>query len=316
MSVKKLIVGTAAVLTSAAALTTAGAYYAYHVAFQADPKRQADCREIPEGGQFEVHREAMLKNIDRLLAEPYERVTVHSYDGLKLVGKLYKGKPGAPLILFFHGYRSTAERDASGGFQLCREKGWHILMVDQRSLGESEGKTITFGIRERYDCRTWANYVAKHFGPETPVFLWGISMGASTVLMASDLELPANVRGIVADCGFDTPGGILQETIRRWKWPEVPTYQLVKLGARLFGRFRVNEASAVESVKRARLPILLIHGEDDHMVPCEMVYALRDACASPVTVLTVPDAGHGISYYVDMPAYQAALFKFMKENMG
>ena len=301
-------VGTAAVL--------GGAYYAYRVAFQADPKRIAPARSMPEGKLYDPYRELTLRNVDDLLSRPCETVTITSRDGLRLSGKYYAGQPGAPLMLFFHGYRSTAERDGSGGFQLCREKGWHILMVDQRAHGESEGGTITFGVRERYDCQTWARYAAKRMGPETPVFLWGVSMGAATVLMASDLSLPENVRGIVADCGYDTPAGILKETIRRWRWPEFPTYRLAALGARLFGGFRVTETSALACVHHARLPILLVHGEDDHVVPCEMVYALRDACASPVEVLTVPGAGHGISWYVDMPAYQTALLNFMEAHMN
>ena len=313
---KKKVWKIAAVLGSAAALTTAGAYYGYWEAFAKDDKRQAPIREIPEGKIYGPYREKMLENIGRLVDAPYERVAVRSYDGLKLVGKLYEGEPGAPLILFFHGYRSTAERDASGGFQLCREKGWNILMVDERALGESEGKEITFGIRERFDCQTWAEYAAERFGPETPIFIWGISMGASTVLMASELPMPASVRGIVADCGFDTPAAIIKETARRRKMPAELSGWLVGLGARLFGGFRMDEASALDSISRARLPILLVHGEEDEIVPFEMVYALRDACASPVEVLTVPGAAHGISWYVDMPAYQGALIRFMENNMA
>ena len=308
---------TAAALVGAAAITTvAGAACGYHIAFKGDQKRQAPIHEIPEGEQFGAYREQMLANIDRLLKTPYERVTVQSCDGLKLAGKLYEGNPGAPLILFFHGYRSTAERDASGGFQLCRERGWHILMVDERAYGESEGKTITFGVRERYDCQSWAEYAAKRFGSKTPIFIWGISMGAATVLMASNLVLPESVRGLVADCGYDTPAGIIKETIRHWKLPVVPAYQFVALGARLFGGFSITESSGLDCVKQARLPVLLVHGEGDHTVPCAMVHSLREACTSPVTVLTVPGAAHGISWYVDMPAYKGALLRFIEENMA
>lgn len=316
MKWKKLIVGTAVAVTSAAALAVAGAYYGYREAFQRDEKRTAPIREIPEGDLYGPYREKMLANIEKLLEAPYERVTVRSYDGLKLVGKLYEGDPGAPLILFFHGYRSTAERDASGGFQLCREKGWHILMVDERALGESEGQEITFGIRERFDCQTWAEYAAKRFGPETPIFIWGISMGASTVLMASELPMPESVRGIVADCGFDAPSTIIAETARRRGWPVGIACQFVDWGARIFGGFRMDEASALDSVTRARLPILLVHGEEDEIVPFEMVHAIKEACASPVQILTVPKAAHGISWYVDMPTYQMALIRFMEENMA
>lgn len=315
MSVKHAM-KTAGVLTGAAALTTAvGAWCGYRTAFQADPRRQSPIQEIPEGEGFDEYRERMLENIHILLETPYERVTVRSHDGLKLVGKFYEGQSGAPLILFFHGYRSTAERDGSGGFQLCRERGWHILMPDQRAHGESEGDTITFGVRERLDCLAWARYAARRMGPDTPIFLWGISMGAATVLMASDLPLPETVRGIVADCGFDTPAGILKETIRHRRWPLFPLYPFTALGARWFGKFSVTETSALACVRHARLPILLIHGEADHVVPCDMAMALRDACAAEVHLLTVPGAGHGISWYVDMSAYQAALLNFMEEHM-
>ena len=89
-----------------------------------------------------------------------------------------------------------------------------------------------------------------------------------------------------------------------------PTWQFVELGARWFGRFDVREESAVEAVKRAKVPILLIHGEGDSTVPCSMVHELAEACASPVTVVTVPEAEHGISWYVDMDAYLSALERF------
>ena len=312
----RAVLKAAALAAGGLALTLGGAWYGYDVAFRRSEKRQSPIRTIPSGEPYDPYREQMLRNIDRLLETPYERVTVRSYDGLKLAGKYYEGAPGAPLVLFFHGYRSTAERDGSGGFQLCREKGWHILMPDQRAHGESEGDTITFGIRERLDCLAWARYAARRMGPDTPIFLWGISMGAATVLMASDLPMPETVRGIVADCGYDTPAGILKETIRHRRWPMFPLYPFTVLGARWFGKFSVTETSALECVRHAHLPILLIHGEADRVVPCAMARSLRDACASRVELLTVPGADHGISWYVDMPAYQKALLRFMEEHMA
>ena len=256
-----------------------------------------------------------MRNIDDLLGRPYETVTIRSRDGLRLSGKYYAGRPGAPLMLFFHGYRSTSARDGSGGFQMCLRRGFSVLMADQRGHGDSEGDTITFGIRERYDCVDWARAAAKKFGPETKILLLGVSMGAATVLMAADLPLPETVRGIVADCGYDTPAGILKETIRRRRWPLFPLYPFTALGARWFGGFSVTETSALDCVGRARLPILLIHGEADRVVPCAMARSLRDACASQVELLTVPEADHGISWYVDMPAYQKALLRFMEAHM-
>lgn len=303
-------------LAGAAGALLAGAAWGYQTAFARSRRRQSPIRSIPRGADFDSFRAEMLENIDKTLAQPYEWLRIRSADGTELVGKFYRGRPGAPLVLFFHGYRSAAERDGSGGFQLCRERGWHVLMADQRAHGESGGRTITFGIREREDCLAWAEEMTRRMGPETPIFLWGISMGAATVLMASELELPETVRGIAADCGYDSPAGILKETLRRRHWPVWPLYRLVALGARVFGGFSLREASALEAVRHARVPILLIHGEADHTVPCEMAQALQEACASPVTLLTVPRAGHGVSWYVDPPGYREAMERFVAENAG
>ena len=132
-------------------------------------------------------------------------------------------------------------------------------------------------------------------------------MGGATVLMASELPLPKQVKGIWADCGFASPEGVLREAIRRRNWPEKIFYPLTSLSARIFGGFCVEERTALDAVCHAKIPILLIHGEEDQIVPCHMAHALRDACASPVTLLTVPGAAHGVSYYMDKDAYWSAL---------
>ena len=312
---KKTKVAAAALLGTAAA-ALGGVYYGYWEAFKADPKRTDDIMAMPGSELYIPYREASAKNIDRLMAEPFERVSILSRDGLRLRGRYYEGQSGQPLFLFFHGYRSTAERDGSGGFQLCKKHGWNVLMVDQRGHGESEGKTVTFGIRERYDCLDWVNWAVRRFGEETPIFLVGVSMGASTVLMASGLDLPEQVKGIWADCGFSSTEEVLRHTIRMRRMPEGPAFLAARLGGKLFGKLDIHECSALEAVKNAKVPILIIHGEEDTMVPCEMAHALKEACAAPVTLLTVPGAPHGICYYVDNAAYCAAVEKLVEDGLN
>ena len=187
---------TAAALLGTAAAALGGVYYGYWEAFKADPKRTDDIMAMPGSELYAPYRETTAQNINRLLAEPFERVSICSHDGLRLRGRYYEGEAGQPLFIFFHGYRSTAERDGSGGFQLCKKHDWNVLQVDQRGHGESEGKTVTFGIRERYDCLDWVRWAVRRFGEDTPIFLVGVSMGASTVLMASGMDLPEQVKGI------------------------------------------------------------------------------------------------------------------------
>lgn len=307
---------TAAALLGTAAAALGGVYYGYWEAFKADPKRTDDIMAMPGSELYAPYRETTAQNINRLLAEPFERVSICSHDGLRLRGRYYEGEAGQPLFIFFHGYRSTAERDGSGGFQLCKKHGWNVLQVDQRGHGESEGKTVTFGIRERYDCLDWVRWAVRRFGEDTPIFLVGVSMGASTVLMASGMDLPQQVKGIWADCGFSSAEEILRHTIRRRRMPEGPAFLAARLGGKIFGGLDIHEYSALEAVKQAKVPILLIHGEADTMVPCEMAHALKEACAAPVTLLTVPGAPHGISYYVDNAAYCAAVEKLVEDALN
>lgn len=299
-------------LGAAAGAVVGSSWLAYDIAFRGDARRQADSHDIPE--EDEAYREESVGNIDALMETPYEAVGIRSWDGLKLRGKFYAGEAGKPLLLFFHGYRSTAERDGSGGFSLCREKGWNALMADQRAHGDSEGKTITFGAKERYDVVDWVNWAVRRFGEDQDIYLVGVSMGAATVLMASGLDLPPQVKGVWADCGYSTTEGVLRHMIRRWHLPEPIAFAAVRLGGRLFGGFDVRETTPLEAVKQAKVPILLIHGEGDNVVPHGMAEELRSACAAPVEVVSVPEAHHGMSFYVDNAKYRAAVERLIEGN--
>ena len=302
--------GTKTALALGAACAVSGTWLAYDIVFRRSERRQADHHEIPP--EDEGYREESVKNIDILLETPYEAVTIRSHDGLKLRGKFYEGRSGAPLLLFFHGYRSTAERDGSGGFSLCREKGWNAMMVDQRAHGESQGKTITFGAKERYDVLDWVNWAVRRFGEDQEIYLVGVSMGAATVLMAAGLGLPPQVKGVWADCGYSSTEGVLRHMIRCWKLPETLTFAAARLGGRIFGGFDVREITPLEAVKKAEVPILLIHGEDDNVVPHHMAEEIREACAAPVEIVSVPKAHHGMSFYVDNARYRSAVERLIE----
>lgn len=292
-------------------------YYAYRKAFYSSPRRVEDYRALPSGEYHDRFREARLALIDNIAAQPFERVFITSRDGLKLVGRYYHFKDNAPLEILFHGYRSTAYHDCGGGYKLCRDAGLNLLIVDQRAHGESEGRAITFGIKERYDCLDWVNYAVGRFGKDVKIILSGISMGASTVLMASDLPLPENVVGIIADCGYSSPREIIRKVCsRKMKITAGFIYPFIRLGAIIFGGFDPNSASAVESLKKCRIPVLFIHGEDDRYVPCDMGRENYAACASQKRLFTVPGAGHGYSYLVDEQGYVKEYYDFLKSVLA
>lgn len=183
--------------------------------------------------------------------------------------------------------------------------------------GASGGQSITLGVKERYDCRAWAYWAYQHFGPDTPLFLMGVSMGAATVLLAAGLDLPPTVRGIMADCGYTSPREVIHQYLPRYLpglpvGPVGPVYAVGRLGTRLFGHFDPEDADCRAALAKATVPVLLIHGEADSFVPCAMSRENFDACAAPKRLVTIPGAGHAVAYYVDIPGYERAVTDFMR----
>ena len=239
----------------------------------------------------------------------YEKVTVVSNDGYVLTGKYFHYKDGAPLDIIFHGYRSDAFNDCGVGYKLARGLGHNVLLPDQRGHGESGCNIITFGVNERHDCVTWCNYAKDRFEGVT-IVISGVSMGAATVLMASDLDLPKNVKGIIADCGFSRPIDIILEVGKKKGISDKVALPFVTFAAKLLGGFDIHKTSAVQAVKNAKVPILIVHGDKDKFVPVDMAYKIYDACKSKKQLMIVKDAGHGLSYGLEEELYTKTINDF------
>lgn len=297
------------------AVLLGGSYYAYRVAFFSPQKGR---ERIPEykGPKYDPYQEEMARIFGQLNDRPCEFVTIFSQDGLKLSGRYYHTADGAPLDIGFHGYRSSCLTDFSGGAALSFQLGHNVLLVDERAHGKSEGRTIAFGIQERWDVLSWIDYALERFGPETKILLYGVSMGASTVLMASDLELPENVKGIIADCPYSSPKAIIRAVMKKRGLPVKLVWPFVVIGAKVYGGFDIGETDAVRAAKNSKVPILLIHGEDDGFVPCDMSEAVYNANPEIVQRHTFPGADHGISYLVDTPRYAKIVKQFIERVLA
>ena len=295
-----------------AAAFALGVLYAYRVAFRSPDSVQNDVFNIPNTEQYQQQRDVMYRMIRDMDAVPCRRVTVRSRDGLTLSARYYHQADGVPMAICFHGYRGTSIRDFCGGGQLCLSHGHNLLLVDQRAHGESEGHVITFGIRERFDCLSWIRWAEEQGAPA--ILLYGISMGGATVLMAAGEALPPTVRAVIADSPYSSPEAIIAKVSRDRRLPPVLAMPLIRTAARLAG-FSLAECTVADAVRRARIPILIIHGEDDRFVPCEM--SAEIAAANPsIRRCTFPGAGHGISYMKDTPRYHALVNGFLAEVLG
>ena len=296
------------------AVILGGAYYAFNTAFLMPKDRTEDVYKLPKSLQNTKGKEEMKALIAEMSEIDFEPVSITSHDGLKLFGRYYHVADGAPLQIQFHGYKSYGIRDFCGGNKIARESGFNTLIIDHRAHGESEGRVITFGIKESRDCVSWAEYALDRFGEDVPVILAGISMGGASVLMASGLELPSNVKGIIADCPFANPLEIIKFSSQDMDLPaiiKVLTGPFAILGAKIYGKFDLKSASAEEAVKKTKVPIMIVHGENDKVVPHTMSERVYRANPDMIRWETFPEAGHGVSYIFDTPRYEKITSEFV-----
>lgn len=246
--------------------------------------------------------------------KPHETVEIQSRDNTRLVGHWLEVENPKRIVVAMHGWRSSWNHDFGLVADFFREKGCSLLCPEQRGQGSSGGEYMGFGLIERYDCLDWVNWVNDRTGGKHPIYLCGISMGASTVLMAAGQKLPPNVRGIIADCGFTSPVDI-------WKYVAKNHLRLpygvcggpAGRSAQKRLRMAVDEETCPKALARCRVPVLFVHGTDDSFVPVEMTYENYKACQSPKRLFIVPGAEHGMSYLVDPEGYRAAVEGFWEE---
>ena len=274
------------------------------------------------GGVYSIEqvlndRPDMLERIARgrnqMKGAPYEERVITSFDGLKLVGQLYRTERDmGRYLICMHGYRSSPE-DFMCALEQFLSLGYNVLLANQRSHGKSEGKWITFGVKEKRDCIAWANHINESFGNDIKIVFDGISMGATTVLLASaEPDIPKNVVGIMADCGFTSPFEIIAHVAKTdMHIPKFPLVYLMIPAVKFWAGFSLTEASTVEAVKKTSLPVLLIHGEADDFVPCHMSRRAYEARPENTTIFTVPEAAHGLSYIIDEEGCKKACEDFL-----
>lgn len=282
--------------------------------FRKRKKLAPDEFEIPKGRLYEVFREDMIRWMKMTRTYPHEKLEVKSFDGLTLRGRYYECKPGAPIELQFHGYEGNAERDLSGGVERCFALDRNVILIDQRASGESDGHIVSFGINERRDCLSWIYKVIERFGDDVKIIITGISMGGATVLMTAGEVLPKNVICVLGDCPYSSAKEILLKVIKDMGLPSKLVYPFVKLGARIFGRFDLEETSPIEAMERCKIPVILVHGDNDKFVPFEMSERMFEKCASEKkTLIKIEGAGHGLAYPVARDKYITELKRISEE---
>ncbi len=271
-----------------------------------------DDMNSPVNLPLKEHHKIIAEGIDFINSKEPKWVETLSFDGLKLKARYFNNNSDKTVLLF-HGYRSSAARDFSCAVKMYLNFGFNILLVDQRSHGFSEGRLITFGIKERRDVVSWVEFLNEQFSPKK-IIISGMSMGATTVLLASELELAKNVVGVIADCGFTSPVDIIK-VVGKKAFKINPSFFIpfLNICCLIFGGFSLYCANTCEAVKKSKLPILFIHGKSDNFVPCEMSERAYKSREKNSEIFLVENAEHGLSFLVDTEGTIRKLEAFLKK---
>lgn len=273
----------------------------------------------PDLGTADDEQYEWLTEAYKIKRKNNEKIVILASDGTKLEGHYYERKKNAPLVIFFHGFRGNSYVDGVPIYKIAQKEKWNVLLVSMRAHDESEGNIFTLGVKERYDCVNWANWAAKHFGRETPIFLMGISMGASVAMMSSNLGLPKSVRGIIDDCGFTSTMEMIDVNCKSHLPDYIPTRMFdffVEMGTSVWGHFCISKADACKAVSQTDIPILIIHGDRDTQAPLSMAYRLYDSCSSEKQLYVVHGANHAENYRKDPEGYENVIAQFVEEHSG
>ncbi len=242
-------------------------------------------------------------------------ISIMARDNTPLIGHWIPQKEAKRIIIAMHGWRSSWSKDFGLVSEFWEKNQCSVLYVEQRGQNNSGGDYMGFGLIERYDCLEWIRWVENNNPKNLGIYLCGISMGASTVLMASGLKLPWNVYGIIADCGFTSPYAIWKYVLRhnlhisygvRSSLVDAICRRKIKMGTK--------DCSTVDALKNCDVPILLIHGTEDRFVPIEMSYQNYCACKAYKRIVVVPGANHGMSYYMDKELYESEVLHFWQKT--
>ena len=311
MALKKVLrIVTAVIGVVAAAELGIAAYFYRRTMIRGNAKSDRSIKFA--GTDWNQHMPFIQARKEAMLSEKHSDEWLMSADGLRLHATWFPQGECKKIVICFHGYTSQGMKDYLGLSGYYLKNGYSMLLVDERAHGESEGKYIGFGCLDRIDALKWINWVLRKCGEDVEILLHGTSMGGATVLMMSSLELPEQVKGIVSDCAFTSPKEVFSHVLKSmYHLPAFPVMNISNFLNKRFAGYGLEECNAAREVKKAKVPILFIHGSGDTFVPYSMCETMYENCASSKKKLIIEGAAHAECYYKDTDAYENALTEFI-----
>ena len=261
-----------------------------------------------------------VKKTDRETAKiketyPHEAVSVKSDDGLNLYADFYINQnETCRTVICVHGYNSCGYHDFSRMVEPILKNGCNCLLIDQRHHGKSEGRFTGYGMLESRDLLKWISLVNEYF-PDGKIVLYGVSMGAATVMQASGLDLPGTVKGIAEDCGYTSCYNEFAAVLKKIAHlPAFPLMNILAFMSRLLLKLDIRSDSR-DCVAKSPVPMLFLHGDADAFIPVSMCGECFEACGSEKYMHIYEGAGHAQSHFRKPEEYERDFFDFVGKVM-
>ena len=294
--------------------------YFYNIAMKRSKAKIGRTMKM-SGANWEQYMPLIAERKMNMMEQPHKDVYHTAFDGLKLHATYFPAVPEyvkegekKKVLIGFHGYTSQGLSDFVGVSDYYFKRGFDILLPDARAHGASEGTYVGFGCLDRKDALGWIKWVIKMLGDDIEIILHGNSLGGATVLMASGMKLPPQVKGIISDSGFTSAKEVFTHVLHTmYHLPTFPVIPLADMVNRKLAGYGMDECNAKREVRKAEVPILFIHGANDTFVPCSMCHEIYEECVSPKMKLIVKKSSHAECYYKNPEIYEQTLTEFLTE---
>lgn len=213
--------------------------------------------------------------------------------------------------LVVHGFNGSKEQ--MGAYAaMFHQLGYNVLVPDLRGHGASQGNVVGFGWLDRLDNLKWVHKIIAENGAHSKIVLFGISMGASSVVMASGEHLPSQVKALVVDSPFTTADAEISHQAKALyglpRWPLVPVTSMI---TKIRAGYSFKEANGLKEIRRNQTPIFFIAGLKDKFVPYHMSEQLYHATKAPKAIWLVPKAKHVMSFSKQPQVYPLRVKQFL-----
>jgi len=259
--------------------------------------------KFPSKNPLEERKWLKSVNTQEYYISSFDNLILHSY---------YVRQKSEKWMIICHGYDSEAYNMACYAEKFYA-MGYNVLLPDQRGYGFSEGNKTTMGVKEQKDIFTWINKLNSDYKPEE-IILFGVSMGAATVMLASGNKMPKNVKAVIEDCGYTSIYDEFKHNLKRmFHLPSFPFLNIIDLITHIVDKWSlINDGSCVRAVKKSKIPMLFIHGSTDNFVPFYMQEELFNAARCKKEKLVIYGANHAEAHKKEPKLYWDTISVFLK----